>query len=311
MRALVAMALLLLAGCPTGDVVEEEPTEPVVVIAHVDRADPVPGRAFELTVTVDKADGVEFTLPDVGGQLKGLIVSKQRSEGPERVAGRVVTKEVYTLKAPVSGVFRIPGVDAPFKAPGDIVGTAGTAPILIEAGRHGDEGSVAEEVLRDLKGVAAPDADLRAVWIAVGVVGLIALALAAWFLRRRATPDAPAPIPAHEQALAELGRLLTGDLVRTNDQGPFAYEVSAILRRYLEARFSFGAWRMTTPEVLRALPRDVASRHDLEAAVRTVLEASDYVKFAAQEVPVETLRGWGASVQTLVNATLPEAEVAP
>ncbi len=307
-RLALGVLALLLAACSTPAPSSEEPTDPVVVTAHVDRADPVPGRPFHLTVTVDRAEDVEFTLPDVGAELKGLVVSKQRTEGPERVAGRVLTKEIYTLKAPISGVFRIPGVDAPYRAPGDVVGTAGTAPILIEAGRHGDEESEGSDVLRDIKGVAPADADLRPIFAAAAVVLVLALLAVAWFLRRRAEPEEPPPLPAHERALLDLERLLSGELVRAGDQGPFAYEVSAILRRYLEARYTFRAWRMTTPEVLRALPREVTTRHDLEAAVRTVLEASDYVKYAAQEVPVETLRGWGTSVRTVVDATTAREE---
>lgn len=308
-RVLLAAAILLLAACTSAEPVADEPVDPVVVTAHVDRADPVPGRPFHLTVTVDRAEDVQFDLPDIGAELKGLVVSKQRTEGPERVAGRLVTEEIYTLKAPISGVFRIPGVDAPFRAPGDVVGTAGTAPILIEAGRHGDEESEGSDVLRDIKDVAPADRDLRPIFAGAAAALVLALLVVALLLRRRSRDDAPPPLSAHAQALQDLDGLLSGELLRTTDQGPFAYEVSAILRRYLEARYTVRAWRMTTPEVLRALPTEVAKRHDLEAAVRTVLEASDYVKFAAQEVPVETLRGWGTSVRAVVDATrVPEEQ---
>jgi len=313
MRAPLLAILVAALGCGPPAGVVDEPTDPVVVVANVERADPVPGRPFDLTITVNKADDVEFRLPDVGAELKGLVVQKQRTEGPERIGDRLLTREIYTLKAPISGVYRIPGVDAPYRAPGDVVGTVGTAPILIEAGRLGDEESQGDEVLRDLKALAAPDPDLRPLVASGALAVLVLVGLIALLLRRKRDPAAPPPVPPHERALRELDTLLAGELLRDAEQGPFAYEVSAILRRYLEAQFEFRAWRMTTPELLRALPSAVSRRHDIEAAIRNVLEASDYVKFAAQEVPVETLRGWGAGVRSVVDATRgdSEAEAAP
>jgi hypothetical protein len=303
MRRALLVCVAILAGCAAPAPIDEEPAEPVEVTAHVDRADPVPGRPFHLTITVDRAEDVEFALPDIGGELKGLIVVKQRREGPERVAGRVVTRDIYTLKAPVTGVYRIPGVEAPYRAPGDVVGTAGTATILIEAGRHGDEESRGSDVLRDIKPPAPPDFDPLPLLIGAALLLLVVAAIVAVVLVRRRAEPAPPAIPPHEQARRDLDRLLAGGALRAPDQGPFAYELSAILRRYLEARYAFRAWRMTTPEVLRALPGEVAERRDVEASIRNVLEASDIIKFAAQTVPVETLQSWGSDVRSVVEAT--------
>jgi hypothetical protein len=106
-------------------------------------------------------------------------------------------------------------------------------------------------------------------------------------------------------ALRELAALLRSDLLREAEQGPFAYEVSAILRRYLESRYGFGAWRMTTPEVLRAMPPALATNRKVEAAVRQVLEASDRVKFAGEPVPIDELQGWVKQASDVVNTTRP------
>ena len=166
--------------------------------------------------------------------------------------------------------------------------------------------------LRDLKAAIAPPKSL-APWLIGGATGLLVLGalllLAAW-LRGRSTPSEP-EVPPHEIALRDFDRLARGGLLRPSEQGPFAYELSAILRRYLEARFAFGAWSMTTPEVMRAMPVELATSRPLEGSIRQVLEASDFVKFAGEPVPVPTLEAWLRDARGVVTATRPRPEPEP
>jgi len=304
---LAVVAIMTLGGCGS----EPPPVddEPVRVRASVESAEVRPGRPFILTVEIDTRDDVTFELPDPGSVIERLVVMKETRDPIETVGNRRLERRRYKLKAPISGTYLIPGVEAPWKTEDLQVGTAGTGPILIEAARAaGEEGSGQEE-MRDLKALAPPD---RRVWPwLVAAVLLAALAgLVVWLLGRRATVLAAAPpLPKpHERALRDLGRLRHSDLLRAEDQGPFAYEVSAILRRYLEGRYGFRAWRMTTPEILRGMPTELASRRPIELAVRAVLEASDFVKFAGQPVPVEQLEAWVSRAIEVVQATRPRSE---
>jgi len=275
----------------------------------VESADVTPGRPFELVVEVDKRADVTFDLPDVGASIEGLVILDVRRH-TETVGDRELTRTSYKLRAPLAGTYLIPGVEAPWKTPDLQVGTVGTGPILVQAVRAAGEGGSGEEELRDLKPVRKPPALLWP-WI-VGAVAMLlivaGLLLAIRIQRRRRTPAEPV-LPAHEQALQELAALVRSDLLRTTDQGPFAYRVSAILRRYLEARYGFRAWRMTTPEVLRSMPPALAGRRELEASVREVLEASDRVKFAGQPVAVDELKGWIQRATAVVKATRPRDEL--
>lgn len=302
----VAAALVLgMAGCDPAVLPPDD--EPVRVRASVQRSDVTPGQPFDLVVEVDKRKDVTFDLPAVGAGIQGLVIMDERHE-TEDLGSRTLERTVYTLKAPLAGTYLVPGVEAPWKTPADEVGTAGTGPILVEAARAaGQEGS-GEETLRDLKPVRRPP-PLLWPWALAGIALLVlaTAALAAWLVHRRRSQAMVPPAPPWDVALAELATLLSGGLLHSQDQGPFAYSLSAILRRYLEARFAFRAWRMTTPEVLRAMPHALAVRRDLLDAIRDVLEASDRVKFAGQPVEVEELERWVAQARALVEATGPAA----
>lgn len=294
MRALL-LALLLVA-CAQDPYVP--PDEPVVVRAFVDSSAVRPGREFDVVVEVDRLTSATFELPDLGPKLQRLSVIKQKRT-EEQAGDRTLQREVYTLKAPISGTYLIPAIDAPWRA-GDEVGTAGTGQILVEASTDGISG---DEQLRDLKGLAKPDPDPTP-WIVagVGVVLLALVGLAVLFWLRRRTPELAPVVPPDERARAALQALKMGD---TADEGAFAYQLSAVLRRYLEERFGFAAWRMTTQEVLRAMPPELVAQRQVEAAVREVLEASDLVKFAGQPVGSPTLLAWADRALQVVDATRP------
>jgi len=310
MKRLLLVCLVLVAGCsPPADAWNgEESTEAVTVRSWVDRADVVPGKAFWYTVEVDQAADAVFELPDPGADIKGLQILSIESPEPEPAGDRLLIRHKLKLKAPLKGTYAIPGVEGTWRR-GDAVGTAGTGPILIEAKRTGGEEEGAGDELRDLKPPAEPDPN-RAPLVAGGLGLLVLLAVIGLLLRRRKEEPAPPPPPAWDVALGAVQALERSGALTAADQGPAAYEISAILRRYVEARFGVTAWRMTTTEVLRALPRDIASDIKLEAAVRDVLEASDRVKFARDPVTHAEMEGWLESVRLVVRRTTPREPVA-
>lgn len=304
-RLFTAIALLLVACGPQGDAFNEPAAgEPVVVRSWVDRADVVPGRPFVYTVEVEQTDGVEFELPDPAANITGLVLMSVDSKPAESAGDRTLYHQEFQLKAPKPGTYLIPGVEGPWRR-GDEVGTAGSGPILVEAKRTGGTEEAGEDMLRDLKAVAAPDPN-RTPLYAGGLTLAALLLLGAWLARRRGTEaKLPPPPPPWEIARRELKRLERSRAADATDQGPFAFEVSAILRRYLEGRFGFAAYRMTTPEVLRALPSELARDLHVENAIRTVLEASDRVKFAGEPVPRAELDSWLGSVRLVIDKTPP------
>jgi len=299
-------ALLLLAGLfgigGCDEPVVEQVEDPVVVTAQVERAQVTPGRPFELSIEINRREDIDFEVPDVGSGIQGLVIMDMNEEGPEEAGNRVLTRTIYKLKAPLSGTYLIPGVEGLWKGAAGEQGSAGTGPILIEAAHAAGEEGSGETALRDLKPAIQPQIDWNPAII--GGLLLALLLLGIWLVRRTRSSELVEPLPPpHELALSDLERLLASALLQAPNQGPFAYEVSAILRRYLEASFGFPAWRMTTAEVLRAMPPRLLQKHRIEAAIREVLEASDRVKFAGDHVPENILRGWVEQSVVVVHDT--------
>ncbi len=283
-------------------------TTPVSVRAWVDRADVVPGRPFWMSVEVDQATDVQFELPDPGASIERLVLMKVESDPVQKAAGRLLYTQRFQLKAPLPGTYLIPGVEGPWRL-GDEVGTAGSGPILIEAKRTGGTEEAGDDELRGLKGVAQPDPNRRPL-VAGGVALAGLLLLMGWLLKRRRDTTAPVPMtPPWELARQSLKRLEESGQADAADQGPFAFSVSAILRVYLEDRFGFPAFRMTTPEVLRALPPELARDIKVEHAIRSILEASDRVKFARDPVIRSELQEWLAGLRLVIDRTFPAPEL--
>ncbi|HUB06619.1 MAG TPA: hypothetical protein VMB50_06445 [Myxococcales bacterium] len=153
--------------------------------------------------------------------------------------------------------------------------------------------------------------DYRPLWLALGV--LAALALAVWgFLwwrrrprRERAAPAAP-PIPADEAALAQLGRLEEEGLPAKGRFKEFHLRLSLVLRSYLEVRYSFSALDMTSTELLDALGR--RSTEGLQLAdISWICMQGDLAKFAKAQPSADDCK----QALSLVRQTVIRTRVRP
>lgn len=288
-------AVCLLAAC--GQPTVETAREPVVVRATVASGDVRPGQQFALTVEIDRHKDARFELPPMAPRVEGLAVVSDRFEPPEPAGDRVLEREVLMLRAPLAGTYRVAPASAPWTL-GERTGTAGTGEILVVASLEDS----ADTELRPLHPARAPEPDRR--WM-VAAAALPLLLAPLLLLRRRRQAPPPPPRPADEIALEALDALvLSGDLAARHAA---AWALSMIVRRYLEARYSVRAAKMTTPEFLRALPPELSADRTLEPLVRQLLQASDEVKYAGTAVTEAVLRGWVDDARRLVTSTRPEA----
>lgn len=283
---------------------------PVRVSAHVEAAEVTPGRPFQLWVEVDRREDHRFELPDLGSAIRGLVVVEHKPGRDERVGDRVVRVERWTLKAPKSGTYLIPGVEAPWTGPEATVGTAGTAPIAIEARFAGGPGEGDAEALFDIRPATEPKRDLRFALAAAVAIALGTVAVLLWRRRRKGASPTPQLSPEErlERVLAEIA---APAIVEAEDAGPFAFGISEAFRRYLGDRFGLRAVEMTTPEVLAALPVALARDARVQAAVQEVLEASDLVKFAREPVGAAQKQRWIAKVREVVAVVRAAEERSP
>lgn len=133
-----------------------------------------------------------------------------------------------------------------------------------------------------------------------------------WFRQRKKNGGintAPPPLPSHLLAFQELDDLLAGDLLGRGEYKLFHAQVSDILRRYIEPRFSIRAPERTTEEFLCELGRTnlLATNHKL--LLRNFLTHCDLVKFAEHR-PTDTETNQTIELcRQFIKETAPKPEV--
>ncbi len=151
------------------------------------------------------------------------------------------------------------------------------------------KGVSAASEIQDIKG---PLKARRPLWIWL-LAALLAAALYAWRRRHRAPggPEAASkglPPSPEEWARGALEALRGSTLWAEGRRREFYFELTEILRLYLERRLRIPAPRMTTSELLRNL-RQAELDKNLTGSVRKIMDRADLVKFA--KFPPQG--GWG------------------
>ena len=150
--------------------------------------------------------------------------------------------------------------------------------------------------------------------ILLSVLAVLALAVAAlWFFARRVSvvlAKPTPPPPPHVTALAALAAMRAEDWTGGDKQDPFFVRLSAIVRTYVEARFSIRAPERTTEEFIRDATRSRDLTPSQRRRLTDFLETSDLVKFARHRPGATELLTALDSAETFVRETIP-APVAP
>jgi hypothetical protein len=142
-------------------------------------------------------------------------------------------------------------------------------------------------------------------WV-MGIAGILALAVAAWFFwrwwrKKAATLRLTPPVPPHVHAR----RMLEYALSLISEPKPFSTAVSGAIRVYLEQRFQFRAPDRTTEEFLYELQKSNLLTSEQKQSLAEFLASCDLIKFAKYEPMEVELRALHASALRLVNETEP------
>ena len=138
------------------------------------------------------------------------------------------------------------------------------------------------------------------------IVGILALAVAAWFFwrywrKKSAILRMAPPVPPHVYAR----RMLEHALSLISEPKPFSTAVSGAIRIYLEQRFQFHAPDRTTEEFLYELQESKLLTLEQKQSLGEFLAGCDLIKFAKYEPTEMELRALHASALRLVNETEP------
>lgn len=163
--------------------------------------------------------------------------------------------------------------------------------------------NTATNIIDDLRFFEPWQAPPPWVWVllAVVIVGGIALLIRRRNAVRRAAQGAQVAEHAHEDALAELEKARA--LMSPENSRPYGIEVSGIVRRYIERRFSIVAPRRSTEEFLT----EAATSAKLEPAHRQLLAnflgCCDFLKFARARAELMELEAQHKAAVQFVTET--------
>lgn len=162
-------------------------------------------------------------------------------------------------------------------------------------------------VIRDIKRlekVGTPS--LLLLWLSIAAAVLIAAAIIIRRLGKKKTKAAaPAPPkPPYEEAIEALRLLEAKQYIAKGMIREYVFELSDIIKRYIERRFDINAAEFTTEEMLdwiRISPLDPSMRRALEWFFST----ADPVKFAKWTPDSDTVYRFGADMRAFVEQTKP------
>ena len=304
-RALPLLLLVLasLLACGTEPTSREDLVEapPLVVRASVDRSEVGSGDQVRMTVEVDFDASFEVAELNVGDEVGGLEVLERGRNTLRTVRGRTGLVDWFVLRPPTPGSYVLPPLDVVAVGPDSEEVRSATNEVFVEVTTRLAEDAEAEG-LRGLKPPVEPPA--RWPWLVGLAVLLLLLTLIWWWRRVRSREPLVPELAPHEVAFEELEALRSTDFTDLSQLRRYYYELSAVLRRYVEGRFDLNATDLTSQEI-RARLAELGLQSPQEEKLKRFFDATDGVKYAAQvptERAVETVY---ESVLTFVEETMP------
>ncbi len=300
---------------------------PVETRSRVDRAVATTGDVITYTVTVDHDPGYQVELPETGADIAGFRIIDVGSEEPREADGRRILERWYKLRADLVGSYVLPPVEVAYRPipdseqPEDGAGDAGdeagggfdtvqTSEIFIEVESVLPEDGEVTGIrgLKPLRQVQAPTPWW--LWALAGAGAVLLVVLGVWLRRRRRRQRSVPPRPAHEIAFEALARLRETDFEDAQEMRRFHFEISEVVRGYVENRFTLNATDLTTEEIAAMLDEVRGLAGDHGQLLRRFLTATDQVKFAAHEPSEEEIEGTYEGALSFVEATRERPEEA-
>ncbi|MBP8304062.1 MAG: hypothetical protein KBE04_08045 [Phycisphaerae bacterium] len=281
---------------------------PLTVHVRLDRDKISIAETLRLEIEARIRSGYELTMPKIDKVLEDFGLADWDSE-PDRLGDedRIVRTRRYRLEPFVSGPYQIPSLTFQFldaKDPNKTY-TLETEPVDVEVTSLLGEDR-AKLTIADIEDVVDPPRPRSWAWLWLpGVLGAAGLAIWAWawVRRRRAARQSRILRPAHEVAYDRLRALVEARLVEAGRVKEFYEAITAILRHYIEDRFSLRAPEQTTEEFLTSLAQTDALPPSDKADLGAFLGHCDLVKFARHQPTREQVQGTFDRVRDFIEKT--------
>ncbi len=265
---------------------------------------------LHLTIEASAPEHCEVTMPSPGKTLGDWRVRGVRDQPGLAPAGRQQWRQVWEVESFLSGEQTIPPVAIRYRAlqgagqtkPADHAAASATQPasapsderelstepviIHVTSALAGDADPADLKHLRDIKGpvdVPLPRSRRWMAW-AAGLLLVLSIASGAFlYYRRMLRRRPPPPVEPGAWAFEQFRRLEQTCLIEQGRCAEFYGRLSAIVREYIERRFSLRAPEQTTEEFLRATRGNPVLSEQHQELLQQFLEAADQVKFALYE----------------------------
>ncbi len=303
--AVVPVFLVLLAACAQPATESADAARnPVEARASVDRAVATTGDQITYRVEIDSERGYTVEVPEPGAAIAGFRILDLGRDGPREDRGRIAESRWYRLRADFVGSYVLPPVAVTYRSPDGQEGSLATSEIFVEVQSVLPTDGTATDI-RDVKPLREPAR--RVPWIVgVALAVLVAAVAAIWWWRRRRRTLAAVPMPApHEIAFRELDRLRRTDFSNLAELRAYYFQISEVLRAYVEGRYGVNATDLATEEILGR--RDWLERldpADVERLQRFLL-ATDRVKFAARVPELREIEDTYEGALSFIESTRP------
>lgn len=283
---------------------------PLFCTVDADKSEMTIADRLHLTITAVIDENYDVELPAAGEKLAQFGIVDYHTSAPELTQDhKKKISRSYVLEPFLSGDYAIPAMTVRFWKSGEEGKddhSLQTEELTIKVK------SLLPENFKDMKlhdirpPVTLPRSISLWVWVS-GSVGMAVICGLIFFaiIKRRNQHDKMAvkSLPAHEVALNELEKLIAQRLVEKGEIKLFYYEITHILRTYIENRFGINAPEQTTEEFLDGLRTNSSFPENSKGLLKNFLLHCDLVKFAAHHPTTDDIQNTFNSCKIFISET--------
>ncbi len=289
---LFVFSLLLQTSCLKKENKNIEMSKQLIEVkVSIDKSSVKIGDIISYTIKVDAASNVWFNIPSFSENIGGLAVYNwHKNEKEYHPNGRVTQTQTSELETYLVDDYEILPTNIIYAINGKTNYISGT-PIYIEVTSVASTND-AFSGIRDIKGPVSIQSIIKKkskMFLSVILAALLVTLTVILLVRKRKEAEKVVvpPTPAHIIAYTALKELEAKQLIEKNHIKEFYYELSNILRHYIEDRFALKAPERTTEEFLLELNNDINFPKEYRELLKKFLTESDLVKFANRAVTAE------------------------
>ncbi len=235
-----------------------------------------------LTIEVTAPPNVQVKLPPIENRVSGFTVAGSFDKPPVvEPGGRTVRERSVRLQPQAAPRYRIAPMAIVWHDRSGEEHSFPTRPLVLssESLVKGDPGSSLAAVRSPVR--IYPGLGSVLLYL-VAAAGVCALGVLLWWAAKRIHREVRLRrMSPRERALHELAELLARDLVTKDRVKDFYFELTMIVRAYIERAHSIRAPEQTTEEFLVAVSQDPRFSPAVITKLRAFLQAADLVKYAA------------------------------